>query len=85
MSYKNVSTDDDDVKRMLYPRLVAVNGSLLVSPNPADQPAVTQPVGLAQRHDSAASLLLRIIFDGLVLAGMSMYPELAALYADDME
>jgi hypothetical protein len=85
MSCKNVSTDGDDAKRMLYPRLVAVNGSLLAPLNPVDLPVVTQPLVLAQRRDSAASLILRIIFDGLALAGTSMYPELTALYADDME
>ena len=85
MSYENVSIDRDDVKRTLYPRLVAVNGSLLPPLNPVDPPASTRLVVLAQRHDSAASLILRIIFDELALAGTSMYPELAALYADEVE
>ncbi|MBB3454562.1 hypothetical protein FHT86_002861 [Rhizobium sp. BK313] len=85
MSSENVSTDRDDVKRMLYPRLVAVNGSLLLPLNPVDSPAATRPVDLAQPQDRATSLILRIIFDGLALAGTSMYPELSALYADDAE
>lgn len=84
MSCKDVIADRDDAKRMLYPRLVAVNGSLLLPLNPVDSPAATS-VDLEQPHDRATSLILRIIFDGLALAGTSMYPELSALYADDVE
>lgn len=83
MSCENVSTGGDEARWMLYPRLVAVNGSLLLLPNPVDPPVVTPPIVLTQRHNNTASLMLRIIVDGLALAGTSMYLWVEDPHADD--
>jgi hypothetical protein len=48
-----------------------------------DPPVVTPPIVLTQRHNNTASLMLRIIVDGLALAGTSMYLWVEDPHADD--